>query len=79
LAFGIVTLGVAPNAPVAVTDEFAADDADDDAGDEDDPPEVEEGFDEPQPARTAQASKGIAMTARKRRMKNLNDGGCQLG
>jgi hypothetical protein len=69
----MLTFGVAPNAPVAVTDEFVAedDDADDDAD--------EEGLDEPQPARTAQASKGIAMSARKRRMKNLNGGGCQLG
>jgi hypothetical protein len=69
----MLTFGVAPNAPVAVTDEFVV------AEDDDDADADEEGFDEPQPARTAQASKGIAMSARKRRMKNLNDGGCQLG
>jgi hypothetical protein len=64
----MLTLGAAPNDPVAVTDEFTpvADEEADDAEDE------ELAFDEPQPARTTQASKGMAMIARKRRMKNLN-------
>src|ERR1700687_1910637 len=60
LAFGIVTFGALPKDPVAVTDEFApAEDDDEEAVD----------FDEPQPARTTQTSRGIAMSARKRRMK----------
>src|SRR5260370_16979834 len=60
LAFGIVTLGSLPNDPAAVTDEFvAAADDDHDAA----------GFDDPQAARAKQASRGIAMSARKRRMK----------
>src|SRR5271165_1293575 len=60
LAFGMSTVGVLPNAPVAVTDEFSFEEEDDeDALD----------FDEPQPARTTQASRGTAMSARKRRMK----------
>jgi hypothetical protein len=63
LAFGIVTFGVLPNDPVAVTAEFAAEEDDADA-DED-----AAGFDEPQPARTTQASRGIARSARKRRIK----------
>src|SRR5712691_3441001 len=73
-AFGMVTLGAWPNKPVAVTDVFvpAAGEADDEDEDE------AAGFDEPQPARTTQASRGMAMSARKRRMKNLNGGGCQL-
>jgi hypothetical protein len=61
----MVTFGVLSNAPVAVTAVFApgeeaADADDDEAVDFDDPP---------QPARTTQASKGMAMSARKRRMK----------
>jgi hypothetical protein len=67
---GILTFGVAPNAPVAVTDEFVADDPADDDDAEEEADAEEEDFDEPQPARTAQASRGIAMSARKRRMKN---------
>src|ERR1700685_1163493 len=61
----MLTLGAAPNDPDAVTDEFtpAADEEADDDEDE------ELAFDEPQPARTTQASKGMAMIARKRRMK----------
>jgi hypothetical protein len=51
-----------PKDPVAVTDEFAPEEAEDDDEDAVD-------FDEPQPARTTQASRGIAMSARKRRMK----------
>jgi hypothetical protein len=52
----MVTFGSAPNDPEAVTDELAAAGDDEDAEDED--------FDEPQPARTAQASRGMAMSAR---------------
>src|SRR5271166_6657307 len=56
LAFGMFTAGVLPKDPVAVTDVFApeeeeGEDEDDDALD----------FDELQPARTTQASRGIAM------------------
>jgi hypothetical protein len=58
------TVGVLPKDPVAVTDEF--EDADED--DEDDEDDALD-FDEPQPARTTQASRGTAMSARKRRMK----------
>src|ERR1043165_2711977 len=66
VAFGMVTFGVLSNAPVAVTAVFApgeaaAEDDDEDAVDFDDPPQA---------ARTRQASKGTAMSARKRRMKN---------
>src|SRR6266702_4298453 len=74
LAFGMVTFGVLPNAPVAVTavfapgEEAADGDEDDEAVDFDDPP---------QPTRTTQASKGMAMSARKRRMKNLKSDRCQ--
>jgi hypothetical protein len=66
-AFGMVTVGALPNVPVAVTSVFAPaeGDADDDADDEDEALD----FDELQPARTTQASRGIAMSARKRRMK----------
>jgi hypothetical protein len=53
------TVGALPKDPVAVTDEFALEDDDDDAVD----------FDEPQPARTTPASRGTAMSARKRRIK----------
>jgi hypothetical protein len=64
LAFGIVTFGVLSNAPVAVTAVLEPGepdaDADDEAVDFDDPP---------QPARITQASRGMAMSARKRRMK----------
>ena len=63
LAFGMFTVGVLPKDPVAVTDEFAVEEDDDD--DDDDALD----FDEPQPARTTQASRGTAMSARKRRMK----------
>ena len=62
LAFGMTTLGSLPNDPVAVTDEFSL------ADDEDEDEEAVD-FDEPQPARTTQASRGMAMSARKRRMK----------
>jgi len=53
-----------PNVPVAVTAVFAPVEEDED---EDDEEAVD--FDEPQPARTTQASRGMAMSARKRRMK----------
>jgi len=55
------TVGALPNKPVAVTDELApADDVED---------AEEDGELEPQPARTAQASRGTAVSARKRRIK----------
>src|SRR6266571_417247 len=79
VAFGMVTFGVLSNAPVAVTAVFAPGEAA--AEDEEDAEDDEEAVDfddPPQPARTRQASKGMAMSARKRRMKNLNSGGCQL-
>src|SRR6266567_3058235 len=78
VAFGMVTFGVLSNAPVAVTAVFAPGEAA--AEDEEDAEDDEEAVDfddPPQPARTRQASKGMAMSARKRRMKNLNSGGCQ--
>jgi hypothetical protein len=56
------TVGALPKDPVAVTAEFEDEDEDEEDDDALD-------FDEPQPARTTQASKGIAMSARKRRMK----------
>jgi hypothetical protein len=59
----MVTVGVLPKDPLAVTDEFAVEEEDDE-GDDD-----ALDFDEPQPARTTQASRGTAMSARKRRMK----------
>jgi len=62
LAFGMFTVGALPNDPVAVTVVFAPEEED-----EDDEEAVD--FDEPQPARTTQASRGMAMSARKRRMK----------
>src|SRR6185437_16867173 len=78
-ALGMVTLGALPNAPVAVTAVFApapltlppeADaDADADAEEDEDEDDEELDFDEPQPARATQASRGMAMSARKRRMK----------
>jgi D-aminopeptidase len=63
----MVTFGVLSNAPVAVTSVFAPGEeaAEDEA--EEDPEAVD--FDELQPAMTRQASKGMAMSARKRRMK----------
>jgi hypothetical protein len=61
----MLTVGALPNAPVAVTDEFAPTDEDDDE-DEDD---LDDEEDEPQPARTAPPSNAMAMSARKRRMK----------
>ena len=64
LAFGMSTVGALPKDPVAVTAEFEDEDEDDEDDDDD-----ALDFDEPQPARTTQASKGIAMSARKRRMK----------
>jgi hypothetical protein len=60
----MATVGALPKDPVAVTDEFEVEE-DEDEDDDDDALD----FDEPQPARTTQASKGIAMSARKRRMK----------
>src|SRR6266571_3884027 len=63
--FGMVTWGAWPNEPVAVTDVFVPAAGEDEDEDEDEAA----GFDEPQPARTTQASRGMAMSARKRRMK----------
>jgi len=51
------------NDPVAVTAVFAPAEEDE----EEDEEAVD--FEEPQPARTTQASRGMAMSARKRRMK----------
>src|SRR5690349_5153787 len=76
-ALGMVTAGALPNAPVAVTDVFAPEpltlppeaDADADADADEDEEEALD-FDDPQPARATQASRGMAMSARKRRMKN---------
>ena len=69
-SFGIVTDGVAPNVPVTFTAELAAALVADELE-----LELELGFDEPQPARTRQASSGTMVSARRRRMKNLNSGG----
>src|SRR5712675_968122 len=67
LAFGMVTFGVWPNAPVAVTAVFAP--GEEEAADADEDDEAVDFDDPPQPARTTQASRGMAMSARKRRMK----------
>src|SRR6476646_4137078 len=76
VAFGMVTLGVLSNAPDAVTAVFAPGEPAAEEVAEDDEEAVD--FDDPpQAARTRQASKGTAMSARKRRMKNLNSGRCQ--
>jgi hypothetical protein len=72
----MVTLGALPNAPTAVTAVFApvpltlpveaAAEADaEEAG-----AEADDFDDDPQPARTTHASRGMAKSARKRRMKN---------
>jgi hypothetical protein len=63
----MTTVGALPKAPVAVTAEFEDEDEGDDEDDDDDDDALD--FDELQPARTTQASRGIAMSARKRRMK----------
>ena len=64
-SFGIFTTGAAPNAPDTATDAFALELAA--------PLELELalalGFDEPQPTMTRQASRGITVIARTRRMK----------
>src|SRR3984885_12401648 len=67
-SFGIFTVGEAPNAPPTVTEEFAFEWL---AA----PPELELGFDEPQPAMTRQASSGITVIDRRRRMKKPQCGG----
>jgi len=66
----MVTFGTLSNAPLAVTAVFAPGEAaaEEDA-DADDEEEADDFDDPPQPARTRQASKGTAMSARKRRMK----------
>jgi hypothetical protein len=66
-AFGMLTAGALPNDPVAVTAELAP--TEDEEEEEEGEDEAEEDFDEPQPARTTQASRGMALSARKRRMK----------
>jgi hypothetical protein len=64
----MVTFGVLSNAPVAVTAVFAPwEAAAEEVGDDDE--EAVDFDDPPQAARTRQASKGTAMSARKRRMK----------
>ena len=66
---GIVTFGAAPKLPVAVTTLFdVAVDGLDLAGD-----------DEPQPAMATPASRGSAMSAAARRMKNLSDSAVSSG
>jgi hypothetical protein len=52
-------------APAPFTDADAVEEAEADEEEEDD---EEDDFDDPQPARTTQASRGMAMSARKRRM-----------
>src|ERR1700730_2993648 len=67
-SLGILTTGVAPNAPATVTDAFAFEllaaalEL-----------ELALGFDEPQPAMTRQASRGITVIARRRRMKKTSN------
>jgi hypothetical protein len=56
-----------PNTPATVTDAFAFEWAA--ALELELAPVLEDGFDEPQPATTRQASKGITVIARRRRMK----------
>jgi hypothetical protein len=64
----MVTFGVLSNAPLAVTAVFAPGEAAaEEVGDDDE--EAVDFDDPPQAARTRQASKGTAMSARKRRMK----------
>jgi hypothetical protein len=59
----MVTFGVLSNAPLAVTDVFApGDPAAEEVGDDDE--EADDFDDPPQAARTRQASKGTAMSAR---------------
>src|SRR3984957_19157494 len=65
-SFGIFTVGVAPNAPPTVTDEFAFELLAAAL-------ELELGFDEPQPAMTRQASSGITVIDRRRRMKKTSN------
>src|SRR5580704_7873886 len=71
-SLGILTVGVAPNAPPTVTDEFAFELL---AAALELELELELGFDEPQPAMTRQASSGITVIARRRRMKKPQCGG----
>jgi hypothetical protein len=70
----MLTTGVVPNAPLTFTDAFALELL---AAALELELALALGFDEPQPAMTRQASKGIRVIARRRRMKNLNgDGRC---
>jgi hypothetical protein len=68
-SLGILTTGVVPNAPATVTDAFAFELL---AAALELELELALGFDEPQPAMTRQASRGITVIARRRRMENLN-------
>jgi hypothetical protein len=65
-SLGILTAGVAPNAPATVTDAFAFELL---AAALELELELALGFDEPQPTMTRQASKGITVIARTRRIK----------
>jgi hypothetical protein len=58
-----------PNAPLTVTDAFAFELL---AVALELELALDDGFDEPQPAMTRQASRGMTVIARRRRMKNLN-------
>src|ERR1700722_1951452 len=69
-SLGIFTVGVAPNAPPTVTDEFAFELL---APALELELELELGFDEPQPAMTRQASSGITVIARRRRMEKTSN------
>src|SRR5215468_7921891 len=70
---GIVTLGLAPNAPVTVTGVFVPDPPDGEEVDEDVP-------DEPQPASSRMPSAGTVRAAAMRRMrKPQNRGGLSVG
>src|SRR5580704_4883379 len=69
-SLGILTVGVAPNAPPTVTDEFEFELL---APALELELELELGFDEPQPAMTRQASSGITVIARRRRMEKTSN------
>src|SRR5579859_7534784 len=69
-SLGILTVGVAPNAPPTVTDEFAFELLV--AALELELAELA-GFADPQPAMTRQASRGITGIARRRRMKKTSN------
>src|SRR5581483_4532151 len=66
--FGMVTFGMVPKAPAAVTALPVVPADDDEAAGLAEPPQA---------ARTRQAITGMAMSARRRRMETLNSRGCQ--